>query len=474
MLAEFNSSNPRRCSLSELPYCACANAPVKYHTFPPPPPITFAESYHAYPAYEDGESVVGGADRTFDAEQGQASALAKRMTNVHTIDLALRSSHRTVKCPGENDGEQACARNCAAEHLTMLRAFTVTGAVESPSPPPLSPDEAPPPPLAPPPPSAPFSECQNTCTHIADGDTKCRDGGFGSYLPTVCPYATQCAACGFRENTRDIVSDDSCATSNNGVCEDSGFGTETFFADPLYPNEGLTTNCALGTDDSDCADYGPRMAQEIVADSFQGVTSKTLPAPPPPPPFPPPPLPQPPFDFEGNLNTCYALFYPDPNKVNAWIFDCSGNEAEIEAKRDITRLGGQVCATTQPGGTTTKRKCSDGGFDATAILWTGDYLSTNPDSTRFACDYGTSTEDCSRRTQDATTDTHCTRNGDNAIGSCRDSCWVDTVGNVYHTDEQFDERTVDNGGDVSVDKQCHDGGPSSVSNRCGFGTQVSK
>ena len=37
----------------------------------------------------------------FDAEQGQASALVKRMTNVHTIDLALRSSHRTLQCPGE-------------------------------------------------------------------------------------------------------------------------------------------------------------------------------------------------------------------------------------------------------------------------------------------------------------------------------------------------------------------------------------
>lgn len=114
MLAEFNASNPRRCSLSELPYCACANAPTKYHTFPPPPPMTFAESYHAFPAYAEGESTVGGADGVFDAEQGQASALAKRLTNVHTIDLALRSSHRTLQCPGENDGEQACARNCAA------------------------------------------------------------------------------------------------------------------------------------------------------------------------------------------------------------------------------------------------------------------------------------------------------------------------------------------------------------------------
>ena len=115
MLAEFNTSNPRRCRLSELPYCACANKPVVYHTFPPPPPITYTENYHSYPAYADGEHVVGGGgEGVFDAEQGQVSALVKRVSNVHTIDLALRSSHRTLACPGENDGEQACARNCAA------------------------------------------------------------------------------------------------------------------------------------------------------------------------------------------------------------------------------------------------------------------------------------------------------------------------------------------------------------------------
>ena len=62
MLAEFNASNPRRCRLSELPYCACANKPTVYHTFPPPPPITYTENYHAFPAYADGEAVVGEAD----------------------------------------------------------------------------------------------------------------------------------------------------------------------------------------------------------------------------------------------------------------------------------------------------------------------------------------------------------------------------------------------------------------------------
>ena len=247
MLAEFNASNPQRCSLSELPYCACANVPTRYHTFPPPPPITFAESYHTYPAYEEGERVVGGADGVFDAEQGQASALTKRMTNVHTIDPVLRSSHRTVPCPGADDGEQTCARNCAAEHLTALRAFTVTGAIERPSPPPSAPAESPSPPAPPLAPQPLFSECQNTCAHVADGDTKCRDGGKHSWLPTVCPYATQCAQCGFRANTRVIASDDSCATANNGVCEDGGSGTATFFNEPLYASS-QTTSCALGTD----------------------------------------------------------------------------------------------------------------------------------------------------------------------------------------------------------------------------------
>ena len=498
MLAEFNASNPRRCSLSELPFCACANKPTVYHTFPPPPPITYAENYHAYPAHADGESIVGGAGGVFDAEQGQTSALAKRLTNVHTIDLALRSSHRTLQCPGTNDGEQACARNCAAvsfrlkplhaavclqvaisyaqEHLTALRAFTVTGTVESPSLPPSVP-HASPPPAAPLPPFPPFSECQNTCQEVNAGDTKCRDGGLGSWLPTMCPYATQCAACGFRENTVVIVQDNSCAHSNNGVCEDGGFGTETFFSDPLYPTEGLTTSCALGSDETDCASYGPRTAQEIGSEAFQGVTNETTPAPPPPQPQTPPLPPPPPFEFYGNLDTCRALFYPNTNKPGAWLFDCAGTEAEIAAKRDGTwvNLDGvaeKQCATVPPSGSA--HRCSDGGFDAIAILWTGDYLSTSASATHFACDYGTSTMDCNPRTQDATTDIHCTRNGNDPSGSCSDSCWVDSLGGVHHEDEQFDTTTAALGGTFTVDQKCHDGGPSSVSNRCGFGTMVSE
>ena len=52
------------------------------------------------------------------------------------------------------------------------------------------------------------------------------------------------------------------------------------------------------------------------------------------------------------------------------------------------------------------------------------------------------------------------RGSDDPEGSCHDSCWVDTAGNVYHTNEEFD-RTVANGGTVVVDTRCHDGGPNS-------------
>ena len=157
---------------------------------------------------------------------------------------------------------------------------------------------------------------------------------------------------------------------------------------------------------------------------------------------------------------------------------CAGTPGEISQKRDgtwvnpLTGMLEKACPSTAP--ETSRHVCSDGGYDATAILWTSDYLSTDPTSTVFACDYGTSTSECNPRTQDTTTDIHCARNGNDPSGSCHDSCWVDTDGNVYHTDEQFDTRTVANGGTIVVDTRCHDGGPNSVSNRCGFGTMSTR
>ena len=198
-----------------------------------------------------------------------------------------------LQCPGENDGEMACARNCANEHLSMLRAFTVTGAIEPPSPPPMAPNSPlpGPPPL---PPYAPFSECQNTCTGLTAGDTKCRDGGKGSWLPTMCPYATQCDACGFRENTREIEQDDTCATANNGICEDGGYGSETFFDDPLYLDVGRPG--ALGAS-ATAAAYGPRGAASAPGRSRLNETRGAAAA------APRRPVSPPPFEFEGT-RTC--------------------------------------------------------------------------------------------------------------------------------------------------------------------------
>ena len=472
MEEEFGSTNPMRCALSDLPYCACANAPKTFgdgsapwgSLLAPPPPAQYAEQFHALPSLKAGETMPGGAELTWNADYGQVGALVKRLVNARTLDLALRQSHRNFNCPGNNDGEAFCARNCASEHLTALRAFTVTGAEHAPPPPARPPPYSTPSP--PRPPQAPFTECGNSCVlpETSRDDARCLDGGKGAFLPTLCEFGTQCAACGFRTNTRAIAADDSCATARNGVCEDGGYGS-AFITDTH--SGGITSVCGLGTDATDCASSGVRESQEIGDASFLGASNHTSPAPPPPLPQEPPPPPPPPFGFEGNLETCRARFYPDGTVPGGWRFDCAGTDAEIANKRTT----GQ-CSDTQPSGSV--YRCSDGGFDATAVSWSGDYLATDATSTQFGCDYGTSTADCNPRTQDATTDVNCVRNSGETSGSCHDSCWVDTDGNAYHTDEEFDSRTVANGGAVVVDTRCHDGGPNSVSNRCGFGTMSTR
>ena len=249
MEAEFNSSNPKRCKYSDQPLCACANKNPDAFIFPPPPPYVFAETFHGFPAYKVGETMRGGTEVPFTLETGQASALVKRLVNARTIDLSLRQSHRGVSCPGQDDGEQACARSCAGEHLTELRAFTVTGDYNTPPPP-----AAPPPyvaPHSPPPPNAPFNACSNTCRRTPTdeaGDERCHDGGKGSFLPNYCVFGTDCKHCGFRSNTRfmDPIDDDSCVDSNNGVCEDGGYGSA--FVTDLYVRGKSTSKCGLGTD----------------------------------------------------------------------------------------------------------------------------------------------------------------------------------------------------------------------------------
>ena len=184
MQAEFNASNSYRCKQAEMPYCACGNPaspPPGSHA--PPPPFVYTEEWHAQPSYVEGETpVLGGgvtdAATPWTTDDGQVSALTKRLVNGRTIDLALRSSHQVVDCPGNDDAEATCTRFCAQEHLGFLRAVAVTGARRTP-PPPISPPpySAPSPPR---PPWNPFAECSNTCEDndvLNVDDARCRDGG---------------------------------------------------------------------------------------------------------------------------------------------------------------------------------------------------------------------------------------------------------------------------------------------------------
>ena len=153
-----------------------------------------------------------------------------------------------------------------------------------PTPPPYSPGAAPLPlpPMPPPPtpsppppvPHAPFAAspgCANTCQNARDGN--CDDGGPGAEF-SDCVYGTDCADCGFRvlpppppppvpttsspplsptpppppsptpppppTSTPPPRCDDSCRYGNDGDCDDGGPGAEF-------------TNCATGTDCTDCS-----------------------------------------------------------------------------------------------------------------------------------------------------------------------------------------------------------------------------
>ena len=189
------------------------------------------------------QQVRGGAAQSWSIDLGEPAAFIKRLVNARTVSFDRRASHHAFECPGEDDGADSCARDCTAEHLGALRAFTVTGLSENLPPPPPIPVHSPP--YPPPPPSAPFTKCSNACSDLVDGDSKCRDGGYNSYLPTRCQYSSQCSACGFRENTRTIVQDDSCVHSKNGLCQDGGLQS-SYILDELYG--GLTSVCGLGTD----------------------------------------------------------------------------------------------------------------------------------------------------------------------------------------------------------------------------------
>ena len=101
-------------------------------------------------------------------------------------------------------------------------------------------------------------QCSNTCGALVAGDTKCRDGGFGSLLPAICDYGTNCANCGPRDNAPvEVVGNDNCTSAKNGICEDGAAGS-ILLTETEFGYSGMTCACGLGTDHTDCAQHGNR------------------------------------------------------------------------------------------------------------------------------------------------------------------------------------------------------------------------
>lgn len=302
----------------------------------------------------------------------------KQLVLARMPDPALRSSSHVVQCPGKDDCSRTCAVTCAEQHLSSLRAFSVTGEQWNdhftPGSPPTS-SPSPPPPL---PPATPFSECANTCVLDPKHELKCRDGGYGSFLPSLCAFSTWCKICGPRFDVDQVTQDDSCATSGNGVCEDGGDGS-LFFADV----DGEQTHlCGFGTDYTDCASFGARLVQTKSAETYAGATNVTRPAPPPPEPSPPSPPSPPPivelFDpcVTDTALVCHAFFDTDDNLL------CSGTITQINAK-----FAAGVCTSdygAYAADTTITDECSDGGYYSKVIK----RKDTPFEASTFACDYG--------------------------------------------------------------------------------------
>lgn len=210
-----------RCKLSIHPRCACTNGETQRVLFPPPPPRQFTEEWSiARPAELNSDGTAR------DTSRGASGALVQRLTNGHTLDLSLRAGPMHVyECPLDNDGSETCALTCSREHLSRLRAFTVTGEnlYSPPSPPPPSPAPSSPPVPFEAAPGDRFAACQNTCTGLDENEQFCRDGGQGSFSPARCAYGTQCDKCGPRAEVRSVTvaieGDDSCAYANDGICK---------------------------------------------------------------------------------------------------------------------------------------------------------------------------------------------------------------------------------------------------------------
>jgi hypothetical protein len=304
---------------------------------PPPPPRTYTEEWNIVQIpflQSDGTAR--------DPSRGAVGAMTQRLVNGRTLDLSLRAGPmHTFQCPLEDDGRETCALTCASEHLSRLRAFTVTGENLKSSPPPRSPPNPPP---APPPPFVAgendrFNACQDSCTNVEKGEIFCRDGGYGSFTPALCPYSTQCSKCGPRTEVRSTTTvfegDDTCEYANDGICEDGRPSTEALHSSFVVVSEGVWAHlCGFLTDRSDC---GPGTIPTVSAESFSTTPAPPRPHPPPPDPLPPPP----PETFNGcriGDRACSFVKHCSDGGLNSFS---NGHDPESSAATFYCGLGTQ-------------------------------------------------------------------------------------------------------------------------------------
>ena len=120
-----NRFTKARCKLSIHPRCACRNSAIasRLNLQPPPPPAVYTEEWNIVQL-----PFLNPDGRARDTSRGAVGAMTQRLVNGRTLDLSLRSGPmHSFQCPLDDDGHETCALKCASEHLSRLRAFTVTG-----------------------------------------------------------------------------------------------------------------------------------------------------------------------------------------------------------------------------------------------------------------------------------------------------------------------------------------------------------
>ena len=120
-----NRFTKARCKLSIHPRCACRNSAIasRLNLQPPPPPAVYTEEWNIVQL-----PFLNPDGRARDTSRGAVGAMTQRLVNGRTLDLSLRSGPmHSFQCPLDDDGHETCALTCASEHLSRLRAFTVTG-----------------------------------------------------------------------------------------------------------------------------------------------------------------------------------------------------------------------------------------------------------------------------------------------------------------------------------------------------------